>query len=343
MSTIENNIIKQYSCDQCSKTYKDNSGLWYHNNKKHHSGHPKVIQKSSSGHPKVIQKSSDGHLKEIFCKFCKKEFKYKQGKHKHEKNCKIKEQILENDKIYKQEIEKLKLDIDKLKKSKSKKIINIQNNTLNNNCNNDNRKLTICKPGNENISLLTATEQKYIKSQELNSILSLVDHLNFNERLPQHHNFYVSAINDKYVNTLDEKTNNVTKKLKNELFDEILNSHMKKLEIMSRGDKKFQTILTKLKDIIYIKNGRKEFIKQVNMLSYNKREMVISSWYKLIEDDNITIEAFTNKVEEDIKQMTASEDDEINDSSNEVIPKMLKKEIRRLTAQYDSDDSSSSE
>ena len=35
MSTVENNKSKQYICNVCNKTYKDKSGLWYHNRKHH--------------------------------------------------------------------------------------------------------------------------------------------------------------------------------------------------------------------------------------------------------------------------------------------------------------------
>jgi hypothetical protein len=34
MSTVENNIDK-FKCIICNKSYKDKSGLWYHNNKYH--------------------------------------------------------------------------------------------------------------------------------------------------------------------------------------------------------------------------------------------------------------------------------------------------------------------
>jgi hypothetical protein len=32
---VENNIKKEYICNTCNKSYKDKSGLWYHNNKYH--------------------------------------------------------------------------------------------------------------------------------------------------------------------------------------------------------------------------------------------------------------------------------------------------------------------
>ena len=333
-----NDVIR---CIPCNKVYKDNSGLWKHNKNKH-GNVPQNLLKNPQISSILPQKSSILPQNKIICEYCNKGYSRQDNYKRHLLKCKIKIQKIAEEKNNKLEIEKLKKDFEKLKKTRTNKIINIQNN----NCNNDNRKLTICKPGNEDINSLTNTEKQLIKAQELNSILSLVDHLNFNDRLPHYQNFYVSAINDKYVNTIDEKTNNVIKRLKNELFDEILHSHMKKLEIMSQGDKKFQIILTKLKDIIYIRNGRKEFIKQINMLSYNKRDMVIKSWYKLIEDDNITIEAFSTKIEEDIKQLTTDEINQLtetnsdDESSSEDTRILIPSKIKKL---YIDDESSSSE
>ena len=34
MSTVENNVDK-FRCNICNKSYKDKSGLWYHNKKYH--------------------------------------------------------------------------------------------------------------------------------------------------------------------------------------------------------------------------------------------------------------------------------------------------------------------
>lgn len=147
----------------------------------------------------------------------------------------------------------------------------------------------------------------------MNSIISLIEYLNFNERLPQNHNFYVSAINDKHVNTIDSKTNTIIKKSKKDLFDEILFNHMNKLEKISKDDKQFPQILEKLKSFIYLKQGKKEFINQLNMLSYNKRNIIINTWNKLIEDNNISAEELSNKFIEKIKQITNLDSDSESD------------------------------
>jgi hypothetical protein len=75
--------------------------------------------------------------------------------------------------------------IEKLEKKNINKSIVVNNNILNNNCNN--KTLNICQPGSEDVKLLTNIDKKFIMSQGLNSIISIVDKLNFNKELPQNH------------------------------------------------------------------------------------------------------------------------------------------------------------
>ena len=73
-------------------------------------------------------------------------------------------------------------------------------------------------------------EKKYIMSHGMNSIISLAEHLNFNERLPQNHNFYVSALNDKHLNAIDNNMHTIVKQRMKEIFDKILVAHIDTLE-----------------------------------------------------------------------------------------------------------------
>lgn len=53
--------------------------------------------------------------------------------------------------------------------------------------------------------MLTTNEVNLIKSHGLNAVITIADCTNFNQRLPQNHNFYTSALNDKHINTLITK------------------------------------------------------------------------------------------------------------------------------------------
>ncbi len=143
----------------------------------------------------------------------------------------------------------------------------------------------------------------------MNSIISLIDNLNFNERLPCNHNFYTSAINDKNINTLDSK-GNIIKQSKHELFDQLLFSHMGKLEKLGMGDNQFGIVFEKLRSFIYLE-GKKEFVKQANLLSYNKRQLIIKTWEKLLSD-TVPPDEFSIQFEKEVENIALMSDDDIN-------------------------------
>jgi hypothetical protein len=284
-----------FNCTICNKIYKSYQSLWNHNKNFH-------INNGVDNKQPVVK--SD---KKSECKYCSKQLADRHSKSKHEKICKKKD---EN--ILKQQIEKLTHEVEKLKKkSGSKKIINYIG-SINSMNNSNNNTMNICKPGDENINLLSTDEKKYIMSQGLNSIVSLVDHLNFNEKIPEHHNFYVSAINDKHVNAIDYTTKSIVKKSKKDLFDEILFAHMNKLESINKtiNYKDFNTIYDKLRAFIFLKKGKKEFFNQLNMLSYNKKNMIIKTWEKLIDDTTINPDEVSIKFQNEVKQITEQEENE---------------------------------
>ena len=130
-------------------------------------------------------------------------------------------------------------------------------------------------------------------------------------------NFYVSAINDKHVNTIDTKTKNIVKQSKKDLFDKILFNHMNKLENISKNNSKFTDVFDKLKNFIYLKKGKKEFVNQLNMLSYNKRNIIIKTWNELL-DDNISADEATQKFECKVNELIFSEEN-INKRYKDII------------------------
>ncbi len=42
--------------------------------------------------------------------------------------------------------------------------------------------------------------------QELNCIISLISLLNFNQEIPENHTFCTTALNDKYISTINTET-----------------------------------------------------------------------------------------------------------------------------------------
>ena len=178
----------EHICNVCNKVYSSYNSLWNHNKRFH------------------TQNTT------ILCIYCNKCFSRNDNLKRHQLKCYKK---IENE-LYKQQIEKLKHTINK---KNTNKIINY--NTVNNNNNNNNNNLiNINNIGTEKISDLTRDEKKYIMSRGMNSIISLAEHLNFNEKLPQNH---------KHLNAIDNNTHAIVKQQKKEIFDQILVAHIDKL------------------------------------------------------------------------------------------------------------------
>lgn len=299
----------EYKCTICIKEYSSYQSLWIHNKKFHNKNNDKSsnIKSSSSLTQSNETIVSPNKKSGCICEHCFGEFSRIDNLKRHYKTCKRNQeqkQKIDNTVLY-QEIEKLKEEIEKLKKKPNKKIINIGSiNTLNNN---NNKIINLCGLGDEDINLLLPAEKQHIMDQGLNSIISLAEHLNFNEKIPQHHIFYTSAINDKYVNVYDKKTNTIVKKSKKEIYDAALINYLTKLEQIHKDSKikpkQFGEKLSTLKSFIFQKKGKNEFHNQLNMISYNNKNIISSTWNQLLTDDNITIDKVSEKYKSDIENI----------------------------------------
>ena len=49
-----------------------------------------------------------------------------------------------------------------------------------------------------------------------------------------------------------------------------------------------KSILTKLKNFIFLKQGKKEYFSQLNMLAYNKKNLIMKTWDELVNDDSVS-------------------------------------------------------
>ncbi len=326
MSTVENKNIHDIICNICNKKYKDKSGLWYHN-KKYHTNitseipQPNIIPvQPNLNNPQLdnteIQPTIEHTQTGFECTFCKKTYTRNDNLKRHQLTCKLKKEADKknadnqekiNMQICFQEIEKLKKTIEELQNQKT-----VINNTFNNTTN----IIKICKIGEEDISLLTSDEIKYIKDQGLNAIITIVDQLNFNERLPQNHTFYVGALNGKHINTFDHKTNTIIKQPKYEVFDMVLVSGVQKLETMGKNDIKFNEIINYIKTFIFKDKPKKKYYEFLNTMSYNKRNMIINTWNNLKSNTTLSNKDFAEKLDKEVEQIAEMPDNECKNNSN---------------------------
>ena len=164
------------------------------------------------------------------------------------------------------------------------------NNTQNNNINNgtiNNNTIIINKVGEESLSKLTYENIKDIFRQQKNCLHHAIKYVNFNENIPENHNFYNSSLEGKYVNVFNVDKNEVEKKNKKDFYDTVLISALKimtslydkiKDSVSKIKQKKLLNMINELKDISYIDNTKKIYLTNINEISYNNKSFVKDTW-----------------------------------------------------------------
>ena len=202
-----------YSCECCAFSTKLKSNYNRHIKTKKHlelfQSHPKVTPKSPSSHPKVtiFPDISNEHL---ICKYCNKQFKYKQGMYRHIKySCKnnkdegmkelarLMNEIKEQNKTKDDQIELMQKQIDKLTNKLQIQNLNLQNNTLNNIQNNFHIKLL----NHNETDYSHLSDKDYIFCMKENNfcVKKLIEKVHFNDKKPENKNIYISNIKSNYV------------------------------------------------------------------------------------------------------------------------------------------------
>lgn len=258
-----------FKCTECFFTYKTQGGLIKHQQKKH---------------PKIQNKS-------LMCSYCNAEFAHRQSKWRHEQKCK-----LSNEFTIEEKFQKLTNEINELKKQKATtKPQNITNNITNNNTNNI--QYVINPIGKESMEHLTIDKQREIMQKGLNSLTYLIESINFNENVPENHSYCVTALNDKHASVINPNTNSIVKTDKNTLFDRIMIANLTKLESMAKnpGFKpnekiEYNSKINALKDqLIMNKKSQKKYYQEVNLISFNNKDLVMDTWASLKNLENIDL------------------------------------------------------
>jgi hypothetical protein len=265
-----------FECDICNTKYKTRSGLWKH----------KICY-----HNENIK---EDNYKQFNCSKCNKSFKHYQSRWKHERNCETQDIY-----ILKEEFKQLKEEVKELKNKP-----NVINNYMTNNTLNDKKIIINHSPGSESISHLSVDQQRGIMDKGLSSLIYLIQITNFDKETPEYHSYCVTALNDKHASMIDIKTNSIIKTEKNELFDKILIGNIKKLEAMC-SNKEFghnerevyRLKLESLKDLLFKnKRGLKKYYNEINLLSYNNKDLIIETWASLKTLDDIINLETSNKI-----------------------------------------------
>jgi len=287
----------EFKCKICNKIYKSYQSLWNHNHKYHNNdNHLKTsndFQKTSNDFQKTsndFQKTSnDFQNNTIHCEYCNKTFSRKNNLNYHIKNrCKEKEKQELKSKVILEETIK-KIIKNEIKNTKSTTNIKVNGNIIGTN-NDSGPKIIINKTGTENIDQLTYNEVSAIFDNEISSVVKLIELINFNECKPENHSFCSTALESPYLSFYNTDTNTVNKERKRYFFEEVICKSIQNHEILyGKFKNKFNSIKRKqIEDNIYNLKKIKEnsfnskiigeMIRNLNLLSYNNRDLVQDTW-----------------------------------------------------------------
>lgn len=257
----------EYNCNICNKSYSSYQSIWIHN-KKFHSN--------------TNTSNDDTNNKKYKCRGCNKFFSKIQNRWRHEKDCNELNIKNKDHKKFEDEINNMKKEIENLK--------NKPNTIINNNINNGAVYNFLNKVGQEDISVLNEKEIEYIMDQELNCIISLINLLNFNQEIPENHTFCTTALNNKYISTINPETLEIEKKRKKDFYDTLLWNGINKMKLLYEKIKnkksskiiQYKENIDKLVDYIIVNDkGKKTFVELINALTFNNRHTVQTTWNQL--------------------------------------------------------------
>jgi hypothetical protein len=262
-------MSKIYNCEECDKNYTTYMGLWYHNKKYHIA-------------PMLEEK------KKTSCKYCAKQLSCKQSKWRHEQKCQQTKNIPIDEK-FKQLEDKIK--VLEAKPSNTNNSNTTNNMTNSNNTINNSIQYVINAPTASSLDHLTFEVQKEVLDKGLNSLVCLIELINFNKSVPKNHSYCITAINDKHASVIDEKTNKVVKTNKFDLFDKVLGANLSNLEKLADNSNFTPSQKTQYKDKVnYLKTmmfQNNKFIKRyqsdINLMGYNNKDMIQETWKSLKE------------------------------------------------------------
>jgi hypothetical protein len=261
-----------YSCEKCNLKFKTYNGFWKHNKNKHN---------DNSSNTDLSYKHK--------CSYCSNTYKHKQSKWAHERSCK-ESNIPINLETLQKELNEVKSELDRVK-NKPATIIN--NNNINKGTINRGPVYNfLTKPGEENLNMLSETEIEYIMEQEMNCLITLVELVNFNEKHPENHSFCNTALNDKYISTMNTETMTIEKQRKKDFFDMTLSNGIRNMKLLyeKMGEKakktpkaiKYKETIDNLTEFVLINNkGKKTYVELMNILTFNKRHITKLTWSQL--------------------------------------------------------------
>jgi hypothetical protein len=204
----------EYKCHKCVKLYKSYKSLWNHNKNFHN---PKITHDNPQIHNSITPIITLDNLSKsklnLECKYCKKIFAYNQGRWRHEKICKSKEEVeLKNTQI--------------IKNNSS-----INNSSINNGSINNGTIINknIIKFGSEDIkNILTEKQIEKIVNCRLLALEESIRQVHFNKDKPEYQNIKINNLRSNVALIHDGERFNVTNQYS--AISSLIDNHVESIE-----------------------------------------------------------------------------------------------------------------
>jgi hypothetical protein len=243
----------------------------------------------SESKPNTIIENSELHL-EYCCRTCKKSFKFKQSRWKHEKTCSKKDdELLEFKKHIIEEYNELKKENKEIKKQNEElmKLLKVHPKTLtkmnNNGCliNNGTMNVQIVQLGHENLHEVLNDNQKLsILNKQAMSLNQLIELIHTNPEFTQFRNVCITNLQSSVGFKYCDKAKKFLAVNKNELLNDLIENRIydiqnfyKEIESKMTPDKanKMKKFIDRMLNEPELKNLKKEEIK---LILYNNRDKI---------------------------------------------------------------------
>jgi hypothetical protein len=139
------------------------------------------------------------------------------------------------------------------------------------------------------MKFLVCVSSKKLEPQRF-AVINLIEFVNFNVKRPENHSFCSTALESAYLSYYDVDSNSVNKDRKKYYFENVICKSIQNHELLySKYKNRFNSIKRKqiednisnlktLKDNGFNNKIMQEMIRKLNLLSYNKRDLIQTTW-----------------------------------------------------------------
>lgn len=224
---------------------------------------------------KIYPKNEDNRI----CEYCKKVYSSYKNKWRHQKKCKVKNTIVDQNNLLKKQNSELINQVNKLINKVSQLEKNQVNNYKNNNINSFN-KIQVNNYGCENLDYITDKVFKKLLNTPLSAIPKLIELKYFHPDHPENHNIKITNVHDKFAKIY--KDNKWLISHKKDVIQELVDNGYADFEEFK--DLNEEEVAYKIKE--KYKKMEKYYIKNVEEL-YKQSELSIINGTNKIDSVNV--------------------------------------------------------